>query len=65
MAKVFTFLSVRKCMVIDNNRVNIFIVLRFVINNHAERFVGIVCYIKHIVVLGTTIGEFSQPSNSR
>ena len=63
MAKVFTFLSVRKCMVIDN-RVNIFLVLRFVINNHTERFVGIVCYIKHIAVLGTTIGEFSQPSKT-
>ena len=29
-------------MVIDNNSVNIFLVLRFVINNHTERFVGIV-----------------------
>ena len=29
-------------MVIDNNRVNIFVVLRFVINNHTDRFVGIV-----------------------
>ena len=61
MAKVFTFLSVR-CMVNDNNRMNIFLVPRFVINNHTERFVGVVCYIKHIAVLGTTISEFSVKS---
>ena len=42
-------------MFIVNNRVNIFLVLMFVINNHTERFVGIVCYIKHIAVLATTI----------
>ena len=52
-------------MVIDNNRVNIFLVLRFVINKHTERFVGIVCYIKHIAVFGTTISGFSKPSNTR
>ena len=53
-------------MVIDNNRMNIFLVPRFVINNNTERFVGVVCYIKHIaVLLSTTIGEFSQPSNTR
>ena len=37
-------------MVIDNNRVNIVLVLRFVINNHTERFVGIVCYNKYIAI---------------
>ena len=52
-------------MVIDNNRMNIFLVPRFVINNHTDRFVGVVCYIKHIAILGTTIGEFSQPRNTR
>ena len=71
MAKVFTFLSVRKCMVIDNNWLNIFLVLRFVINNHTERFVGIVCYIKRIAILGTmsflnpaTLGEKTQRSSA-
>ena len=52
-------------MVIDNNRVNIFLGVRFVINNHTERFVGIVTYIKHIAVFGITIGEFSQLRNTR
>ena len=42
-------------MVIDSNRVNIFFVLRFVTNNHTVRCVGIVSYIKHTAVLGTTI----------
>ena len=51
-------------MVIDNNMVNILFVPRFVINNHTERFFGIVCYIKHIAVLGTTISELSQPKNT-
>ena len=64
MAKVFTFLSVKSCMVIDNNRVNIFLVLRFVINNHTIRFVGIVSYVKHIAVLGTTLGEKIQKSSA-
>ena len=36
-------------MVIDNNKVNIFLVFRFVINNHAERVVGIVYVISNIL----------------
>ena len=52
-------------MVIDNNRVNIFLVPRFVINNYTDRFVGILCYIKHIAILSTKIGEFSQPRHTR
>ena len=52
-------------MVIDNNRVNIFLVLRFIVNNHTIRFVGIVSYSKPIAILGSTIGEFSQPRNTR
>ena len=52
-------------MVIDNNRVKICLVLRLVTNNYTVRFVGIVSYIKHIAILCTTIGEISQPRNTR
>ena len=47
---------------IDNNRVTIFfLVPRFVVNNHTERLVGIVCYFKHIAVLGQKhVGEKTQ-----
>ena len=37
-------------MVIDSNWVNIFL-----INNYTVRFVGIVSYVKHNAILGTTI----------
>ena len=47
-------------MVIDNNGEYFFLVLRFVINNHEIRFVGIESYVKHFAVLSTTISEFSQ-----
>ena len=50
-----------QCEVINSYRVNIFLVLRFIINNHAVRFVGIVSYVKNIAILGTTISEFAQP----
>ena len=52
-------------MVIDNNRVNISLVPMFVINNPTDRFVGIVCYIKYIAVLSTTISQLSQPRHTR
>ena len=50
-------------MIIDNKG-EYFSFLKFVINSHAIKFVGIVNYIKHIAVHGPTIGEFSQPRNT-
>ena len=47
-------------MVNDSNRVNIFLVLGFIINNHPLRFVSIVSYVKHSAILSTTTTVIRQ-----
>ena len=52
-------------MVIVSNSENVFLVLKFVIDNHAVQCFGIVSYINHIAIHGTYIGELSEPGNTR